>query len=124
MLAAANTPYELFEENSNAFIGALLEAALDAGGLEAKNPRDMLPTGITSSDAVGLSYYGDLMARVAQPTDGIVRGASGADTITGIQIAEVIYAYGGNDTVSAGRGNDLVHGGAGDDRLSGGQGQG
>jgi hypothetical protein len=122
MIDAANTPYELFEENSNAFIGALLEAALDAGGLEAKNPQDMLPTGITSSQSVGLKYHTDLMARVAQPSDGIVRGTEGVDTITGIQIDEVIFAYGGNDTVSAGRGNDRVDGGAGDDRLLGGQG--
>jgi hypothetical protein len=35
LIDAANTPYELFEENSNAFVGALLEAALDAGGLAA-----------------------------------------------------------------------------------------
>ena len=59
------------------------------------------------------------MARVAQPTDGIVRGTSGADTINGIQIAEVIYAYAGNDTVWAGRGDDRIHGGAGDDCLYG-----
>jgi hypothetical protein len=122
MIDAANTPYEVFEENSNAFIGALLEAALDAGGLEAKNPQDTLPVGLTSSQTMGLKYYTDLMSRVTQPADGIVRGTEGADTIAGIQIAEVIYAYGGNDTVSAGRGNDLVEGGAGNDRLLGGTG--
>lgn len=122
MIDAADTPYELFEENSNAFVGALLEAALDVAGLEATDPDDLLPTGISSSRTVGLSSYGDLMVRVAQPADGIVRSTEGADTITGIQIAEVIYALGGNDAVSAGRGADLVYGGAGDDRLLGGQG--
>lgn len=119
LIDAANTPYELVEENSNAFIGALLEAALDAGGMTVADPDDMLPSGISASAAVGLSSYGDLMARVAQPTDGILRGTAGADTITGIQIAEVIQAYGGNDTVWAGRGDDRIHGGAGDDRLQG-----
>ena len=122
MIDAANTPYELFEENSNAFIGALLEAALDVAGLEATDPDDLLPDAVSSSEAVGLSSYDDLMARVAQPADGIVRGTGGADTIVGIQIAEVIYAYGGNDTVSAARGADRVYGGTGDDRLLGGQG--
>lgn len=119
MIDTANTNYELFEENSNAFIGALLEAALDVAGLEALDPKDMLPTGITPSQTVGLKYHTDIMRKLAAPTDGIVRGTEGADTITGIQIAEVVYAYGGNDTVSAGRGNDQVFGGAGDDRLLG-----
>ena len=119
---AADTPYELFEENSNAFVGALLEAALDAGGLAAWDPDDLLPATVSLGSAVGLSAYDDLMARVAQPLDGALRGTDGANTITGIQVAETIYAYGGDDTVSAGRGADRVWGGAGNDRLSGGQG--
>jgi hypothetical protein len=119
VIDAANTPYELFEENSNAFVGALLEAALNAGGLATLDPKDKLAVGITSSEAVGLSSYLDLMARVAQPSDGILRGTEGADAISGIQVAEMIYAGGGNDTVWAGRGDDQIFGGAGDDRLYG-----
>lgn len=119
---AADTPYELFEENSNAFVGALLEAALDAGGLTSWDPDDLLPATVSRSSAVGIDHYDDLMARVKQPADGALRGTDGANTLNGIQVAETIYAMGGDDTVSAGRGADRVWGGAGNDRLSGGQG--
>ena len=115
MIDAADTSYELFEENSNAFVGALLEAA----GLDAENPDAWLPEGIEASETVGLSSYDDLMAKVAPPADGTVRGTAGADQITGIQIDEVIQALAGDDTVWAGRGDDQVFGGAGNDRIYG-----
>lgn len=119
---AADTPYEVFEENSNAFVGALLEAALDAGGLMSWDPDDLLPATVSRSSAVGIDHYDDVMARVNQPADGALRGTEGANTLNGIQVADVIYAFGGDDTVSGGRGADRVWGGTGNDRLSGGQG--
>jgi Ca2+-binding RTX toxin-like protein len=115
LIDAADTAYELFEENSNAFIGALLEAA----GLDADDPTAWLPTQVQPGEAVGLSHYDDLMTKVAPPADGALRGTSSADQITGIQVSEVIHANGGNDTVWGGRGHDQVFGGAGEDRLHG-----
>jgi len=112
MIDAADTPYELLGENSNAFVGAMLAAA---GG----DPKAMLPVGVTSGEAVGLSDYSDLLARVPPPEDGIVRGTAGADQITGIQVDEIILAQAGDDAVWAGRGNDQVQGDRGSDRLYG-----
>jgi hypothetical protein len=108
MIDRADTPYEPFGENSNAFIGAMLAAA---GG----DPLAMLPSGVSGNEALGISNYGDILADVPPPTDGTVRGTSADDRITGIQIDEVIRTSGGNDTVWGGRGNDQVYGEAGND---------
>jgi hypothetical protein len=115
MIDAADYPYEVLDENSNAFIGALLAAA---GG----DPASLLPEGISQSEAVGLSNYRDILADVPPPSDGVVRGTTGNDQITGIQIDEVIRAGAGNDQVRTERGFDQVYGEAGDDRLFGGAG--
>ena len=112
MIDRADNGYEVFGANSNAFIGAMLAAA---GG----DPLSMLPTGISRGDARGVENYRDIMDDVPAPADGIVRGTSGADRITGIQIDEVISAGAGNDTVRGGRGNDQINGGLGNDWLSG-----
>lgn len=109
---AGNVPYELLDENSNAFIGAMLAAA---GG----DPKTMLPLGVSSGEAVGFTDYPDLLARVPPPADGAVRGTAVADQITGIQVDEVILALAGDDAVWAGRGSDQVCGHSGADRLFG-----
>jgi hypothetical protein len=123
-LDAADYPYAVLDENSNAFVGAMLAAA---GGA----PLTMLPRGVTRSEAVGISSYRDIVADLAPPADGTVRGTVTADRISGIQIDEVIRALAGNDTVRGERGddqiagdsgNDLLHGQVGADRLSGGLG--
>lgn len=81
---------------------------------------------------------------VATPTlDGIVEGTAGADTIDSTYVGDpdgdrvdnsdaitpghgaqddVIYGFGGNDSVVAGSGNDTVLGGSGDDTILGGTG--
>ncbi|MFC6639873.1 CARDB domain-containing protein [Sulfitobacter sediminilitoris] len=126
--------YDLDGINSNATIGALLEAI----GLD---PDTNLPTGITDTQAVGFDSYPDMVADVAPPTDGIFRGTEGADVFTGIQIDEVIWGLGGadeiyggdssdpynngrtgNDTILGGSGNDTIFGGDGDDEITGGEG--
>lgn len=112
MIDAADIDYEVFDENSNAFIGAMLAAA---GG----DPLAMLPTGVSHGEALGVTNYRDILADVAPPADGTVRGTSGADRITGIQIDEVIRAAGGNDAVWGGRGDDQIYGDAGNDLLHG-----
>ncbi|MCZ0964110.1 calcium-binding protein [Paracoccus benzoatiresistens] len=112
MIDRSDNNYEVFGENSNAFVGAMLAAA---GG----DPLAMLPTGISRSEAVGIANYDDLMEDVPPPADGIVRGTPAADRITGIQIDEVFVAGAGNDTVRGGRGNDQINGGLGNDLLFG-----
>ncbi|MBB1493180.1 hypothetical protein H5395_17100 [Paracoccus sp. MC1854] len=112
MIDRADNGYEVFGENSNAFIGAMLAAA---GG----DPSAMLPTGVSRGEALGIANYRDIMNDVPPPADGIVRGTSGADRINGIQIDEVIAVGAGNDIVHGGRGDDRINGGADSDWLFG-----
>jgi Ca2+-binding RTX toxin-like protein len=51
-----------------------------------------------------------------------VNGTSGADTITGDALANILNGLGGNDTIDGADGNDTIDGGAGDDVLMGGAG--
>jgi RTX calcium-binding nonapeptide repeat (4 copies) len=104
--------YDALGENSNAFVGALLHAA---GG----EPRDMLPRGVSSSDALGLSSWRGIVRDVDPPADWILRGTAGADAIAGLQMDEAFELFGGDDLLAAGRGNDIAYGGAGRDSLHG-----
>jgi Ca2+-binding RTX toxin-like protein len=52
----------------------------------------------------------------------IIQGTQGADTLTGSDDNDEIYAYGGDDLVQGQGGNDFINGGDGDDRLLGGEG--
>ena len=112
MIEGAEYPYEVFDENSNAFVGAMLAAA---GG----DPLAVLPTGVSRGDALGVANYREILADLPPPADGIVRGTSGADRITGIQIDEVIRGGSGHDTVWGKRGNDQMQGDGGEDLLYG-----
>jgi hypothetical protein len=103
--------YNLFGTNSNAYIGAQLEAI----GL---NPLDNLPTSITLAEAIGFDFYVDMVADRTPPSDGIFRGTTGADTHLGIQVDEVIWGLDGNDTIFGGDGDDVIGGGAGSDTAS------
>ena len=47
---------------------------------------------------------------------------SGADTLTGGPLADVLRSYGGNDSISGGAGDDTIDGGLGNDTLNGGSG--
>jgi Ca2+-binding RTX toxin-like protein len=111
-LDAVGYDYVLLEENSNAFVGAMIAAA---GG----DPDRMLPRGIGADDAIGYSSWDRIVEDVDPPADPIFRGSSGADRLAGLQIGETIRALAGGDVVTAGRGDDRVQGGAGDDRLFG-----
>ncbi len=112
MIEAAEYDYGLLEENSNAFIGALLHAA---GG----RPEQMLPRGVDSDEAIGFSSWDEIVEDITPPADGIFRGTDGGDRIAGMQIDEEIRTGAGDDTVDAGRGNDFVRGGTGNDTLNG-----
>lgn len=71
-------------------------------------------------------------AEMAKVTGGAFQqGTAGAENLLGTSTADVIFAGGGNDTVSAGAGadqiygesgNDTVHAGGGDDLVYGGEG--
>lgn len=112
MIEAEDYPYEVLDENSNAFIGAMLAAA---GG----DPMALLPAGIDDDEAVGFDNYHDILSDVPPPPDGTVRGSPDDDLVVGIQIDEVIRSAAGNDSVHGGRGDDRIFGGAGDDLLVG-----
>lgn len=112
MIDAADYDYNPLEENSNAFVGALIHAG---GG----DPAAMLPMGVNRREAVGYESWTQIVTDIAPPSNGVVYGTRRSDAINGIQIDEVISARFGNDIVRAGRGNDVVYGGAGDDQLSG-----
>jgi Ca2+-binding RTX toxin-like protein len=49
-------------------------------------------------------------------------GGSGADSISGSIVANLLEGGEGNDTISGGAGNDTLEGGSGNDRLTGGTG--
>jgi RTX calcium-binding nonapeptide repeat (4 copies) len=54
---------------------------------------------------------------------GGLRGLGGADSITGSESGDIVYADEGNDRIEGLGGADLLYGGAGNDFLSGGAGQ-
>lgn len=114
-IADAGIDYVLLEENSNAFVGALIAAA---GGAPAK----LLPDGLDRDRAVGLGSWDEIRDAVPPPADGTLRGGAGDDVLAGLQVGERIEAKQGDDVVRAGRGDDVVLGGSGDDRLFGEQG--
>ena len=114
-LERADYQYDLLNENSNAFVGALLHAA---GG----EPEDLLPVGIDSREAVGFTSWRDIVEDVTPPSDWIFRGTAGRDHMVGLQIDEEIRTFGGDDRVTAGRGNDIVLAGSGNDQIWGEQG--
>lgn len=109
---AADARYSVFDQNSNAFVGALLHAA---GG----DPVAMLPRGVSSSEALGITSWPGLVEEVTPPADWVFRGTAGDDLRVGLQIDEVFLLGAGDDRLSAGRGNDLARGGAGRDEMDG-----
>ncbi|GGX60133.1 hypothetical protein GCM10007385_31740 [Tateyamaria omphalii] len=49
-------------------------------------------------------------------------GSWNADTLTGTDGRDYIFAFGGNDTITSGAGNDVIFAGSGDDVIDGGAG--
>ena len=109
---AAGYEYRPLEENSNAFIGAMIYAA---GG----NPDRMRPSGVSGREAVGYSSWDEIVEDIAPPADGIFRGTPGNDRLVGLQIGEHVRALGGRDSVNGRRGDDRLEGGNGADTLLG-----
>lgn len=111
-LADDGYEYRLFQTNSNAFAGAMVKAG---GGFPALS----LPDGINRSEAIGYSYWKEIVADLTPPTDGTIVGTARADTLAGIQIADVMTGLTGADRLFGATGDDRLFGGAGNDRLAG-----
>ena len=101
---ATSYDYRLLEENSNAFVGAMICAA---GG----KPDAMRPSGVSAREAVGYSSWDEIVEDIAPPADGIFRGTPGNDWLVGLQIGERVRALSGRDSVNGGRGDDRLEGG-------------
>ncbi len=70
--------------------------------------------GTTGNDVIDGSYAGDPDGDMVDNNDAILPGDTGDD--------DLIYGYGGDDTISAGAGADEVYGGSGTDSVTGGAG--
>lgn len=79
----------------------------------------MMDTAISNTDP-SLSWA-DIKAYADPAVQGAdIDGTSGDDTLQGTIFSEDIYAYGGDDTVTADLGDDYIYGAAGADTLYGG----
>jgi Ca2+-binding RTX toxin-like protein len=107
--------YQVFGTNSNSYIGAMIAST----GLD---PYTNLPVGISSSQAVGIQYYSDMVSDITPPPNGDVLGTDNADILIGIQIDERIYGLESSDELNGGAGDDELYAGAGNDTLTGGAG--
>ncbi|GAB6110262.1 cadherin-like domain-containing protein [Desulfomicrobium salsuginis] len=72
-------------------------------------------TAAQTGGGAGNHAEGDILTGIED-----VNGSAYADSILGNTAINVLYGYGGNDTIFAGNGNDTVHGGDGDDFIDGG----
>lgn len=72
---------------------------------------DYVVEGTAGNDVIDSAYTGDLGGDMVDALD----AADGSDD-------DVIYGYGGNDTIDAGDGDDLIVGGTGNDTMLGGEG--
>ena len=73
--------------------------------------RDGTVEGTGGSDLIDFNYTGDPEGDQIDHKDATLPGAAPQD--------DLVYAYGGNDTVKAGAGNDVVYGGDGNDTVYG-----
>ncbi len=79
---------------------------------------DLTPAAGTGlQTASGGDAQGDSLLNVEN-----VRGSNHDDTLTGSDVANRLFADGGDDQIDAGGGNDVVNGGAGADSMDGGDG--
>ena len=79
-----------------------------------RDMRDGTVEGTNGSDTIDFNYSGDPDGDKVDHNDATIPGAGPQD--------DVVYAYGGNDTVRTGAGSDVVFGGDGNDSIEGGEG--
>lgn len=114
-IEAIDYPYYPLDQNSNTFIGALLAAV----GAE---PGDVLPVGVSETEAVGIANYDELLSEVAPPENAVIRGTAEGEELFGVQVADRIVGRAGDDTLIGRRGDDHLQGGTGNDEINGGSG--
>ncbi|MEL6641748.1 MAG: hypothetical protein AAFP98_10620, partial [Pseudomonadota bacterium] len=68
--------------------------------------------GTSGNDTINGSYAGDPEGDFVDNNDAILAGDTGND--------DLIFGYGGNDSITAGAGDDEVYGGSGNDTIDGG----
>lgn len=86
----------------------------DSWGHQCYPQLDGLVEGTGGNDLINYNYTGDPDGDKIDHSDAVL-GVKGSND-------DIVYAYGGNDTVAAGEGNDTVYGGDGNDSVSGGNG--
>jgi Ca2+-binding RTX toxin-like protein len=86
----------------------------DEGGNQCYPQLDGIVQGTSGNDVIDYKYTGDPQGDKIDHNDAVL-GVKGSND-------DIVYAYGGNDTVNAGEGNDTVYGGDGNDSLNGGNG--
>ncbi|WP_386681655.1 Hint domain-containing protein [Loktanella sp. R86503] len=70
--------------------------------------------GTSGNDVIDSSYKGDPEGDRIDNNDAIASGAQPND--------DLVYGYGGNDSIASGAGDDVVYGGSGNDKIDGGTG--
>ncbi len=83
----------------------------DPHGHQCHPALDGIVDGTAGNDVIYYGYTGDPQGDRIDHNDQVLAGAAHND--------DLVYAYGGNDTVLAGDGNDVVYGGDGNDALAG-----
>lgn len=83
--------------------------------------------GVLANDVVGLTVTASVITDangVAKTTGSGVAyiGSTGADTLAGTQLDDIIFGGAGNDVINAGNGDNVIVGGAGRDNMTGGDG--
>ncbi|MBU2992969.1 Hint domain-containing protein [Octadecabacter sp. 1_MG-2023] len=71
-------------------------------------------SGTAGADTIDASYTGDPDGDMVDAGDAILAGDTNND--------DLIYGYGGNDSITAGAGDDEIYGGTGNDTIDGGTG--
>jgi serralysin len=79
-------------------------------------------SGVTVNLATNVNFGGDAEGDTLSGIEIVYGSRTAGDNITGDGLANVLYGWGGNDTLNGGLGNDILLGGAGGDTLIGGGG--
>ena len=78
--------------------------------------------GVTVNLETGFTAGGDAVGDTFIDIERVDGSETQADNLTGDALDNILFGYGGGDTLSGGDGNDYLDGGTGDDMLNGGEG--
>ena len=127
---AAVTPSSALADDGAPAVFTVTGAATSCTATEAPLPSSIISTsGYCSTPITGGSGSCTIANTVAIPDacstmtfDKLILGTSGADTLSGTGLRELIYGLESNDTIYGGAGNDCLVGGTGNDSINGGSG--